>query len=137
MHDAKYRSIIYRKYFLAFLPGRSSSSFPFFFFFFSLLSCLFSGPSHLFSASLLRFDSLPCVSETYTWQVRFRPSRRKRPPDCREDIFRRCPRNPTVSSLFHPSSGGRGGFLRPAVNTLGRTRVSFVRDKDENLRRWA
>lgn len=111
-----------RRYFLAFLPGRSLLLFhPNFF---SPLPCLFSVPSHLFSASLLRFDSLPCVSETYTWQVRFRPSRRKRPPDCREDVFRRCPRSPSVSSLF--LHRGRRGFLRPA-GEYARSNACFVR----------
>lgn len=39
-----------------------------------------------------------------------------------------------VFSILHRD---RRGFLRSAANTLGRTCVSSVRDKDENLRRWA
>lgn len=93
----------------------------FLFLFFILFSCLFSVPPHLFSASPLRFDSLPCASEIYTWQVRFRPSRRKRPPDCWEDIFRRCPRSPSVSS-FSVLHRGRRGFLygRQWIRSVGR-----------------
>lgn len=59
-------------------------------------SFLFSLLIFSFSAAL-RFAS---VREKYAWQVGFRPSRGKRPPDCWEDIFRRCPRSPPFSGFF-------------------------------------
>lgn len=66
------------------------SFFSHFFPFFFLLPLIFS------FSTVLRFAS---VRETYAWQVRFRPSRGKRPPDCWEDIFRRCPRTPSFSGF--------------------------------------
>lgn len=109
----------------------------FFLFLFFPLSCLFSVPPHLFLASPLRFDSPLCASETYTWQVRFRSSRRKRPPDCWEDIVRRCllgvPRSRAFPSFIGVEEDSYG---RQWIRSVGRVfRPSGI--KTESLRRWA
>lgn len=70
-------------------------------------------------STALRFTAL--VSETYTWQIRFHSSRRKRPPDCWEDIvLHRCPSSQSFVLLSFIGVEGEDSYGRQWIRLVGR-----------------